>query len=88
MSVLPLHITYFQADRIYGIKGRYAGQQHQSAPYRVTTYKGPELGLIGELPAVLYKLHELNTAQAANDELHEDTASSLLQKLKRHCMGR
>lgn len=88
MSVLPLRITYFQADKMHGVKGSNAAQQNQSAPYRITTYKGPELGLMGELPAVLYKLFELNTAQAANDELQSDISPSLLQKIKRHCIGR
>ncbi len=87
MSVTPLHLHYFQADKIYIFNGRYTGQLQQSAPYQITTYNGPELGLIGVLPALLYRLYELNTAQAANDELLEANPPSLLQKLKQRCIG-
>jgi hypothetical protein len=87
MSVSLLRITYFQADKIHNVGARRVGQSAQSAPYRITTYKGPEMGLMGVLPAVLYKLHEVNSAQSANDELHEEIPASLLQKLKRRCMG-
>jgi len=78
MSVSPLRITYFQTDKI-----RSAGMQQQSAAYRVTTYKGPEIGLLGALPAVLLKLHALNTAEASNSDFYENSTSRLLQKLTR-----
>lgn len=87
MSVTPLHLNYFQADKIYIYNGRYTGQLQQSNPYQITTYNGPELGLIGVLPALLFRLYELNSAQAANDELMVENSTSLLQKLKHRCIG-
>ena len=87
-SVTALHITWFQAEKLYNVSGGYSKAQHRSSPYRITTYKGPELGLIGSLPAVLYKLHEINTAEAANQEEVPVTGFSLLQKFKRHCQQR
>lgn len=88
MSVSPVRITYFHADKLRSFGGRNVLPQSQSAPYRITTYKGPELGLVGALPAVLFKLHEVNAAQAANDEVLGETASTLLQKLRQHCLQR
>jgi len=80
MSVSPLRITYFQADKI-----RFAGMQQQSAAYRITTYKGPELGLLGSLPAVLNKVHAVNIANASNSGEYESSAHGLLQRLTRFC---
>ncbi len=87
MSVLNLRLSYFQADKICSVKGGYPGAKLPSASYRITTYKGPELGLMGEIPGVLYRMYELNCCQAANAEIHEHNSPSLLQKLKRRCMG-
>ena len=78
MSVSAISITYFLADKI-----ACSGMQRQSSPYRVTTYKGPVLGLLGTLPAVLYKLHETNPAEAANADLYENSFPGLFEKLTR-----
>lgn len=88
MSVSPVRITYFHADKLRSFGGRSVLPQAQSAPYRITTYTGPELGMMGALPAVLFKLYEVNAAQSANDELHEETALKLLQKFRQHCLQR
>jgi hypothetical protein len=88
MSVSLIRITYFRADKLRNFGGRQVLPQTQSAPYRITTYIGPELGLIGALPAVLFKLHEVNAAQSANDELYEETSFSLLRKFRQHCLQR
>jgi hypothetical protein len=87
MSVSSLRVTYFQADKMMGVSGLRAGQLRQSAPYRITTYRGPELGLMGELSAVLHKLHELDSTQAANGSDTEDRTQPLLQRLQR-CLVR
>jgi len=76
MSVSAIRITYFQADKI-----TCSGAQRQASPYRVTTYKGPQLGLFGELPAALYQLHELNSSEAANSDLYESSSPGLFERL-------
>jgi hypothetical protein len=78
MSVSAIRITYFQADKL-----RCAGAALQSAPYRITTYRGPEVGLLGLLPAVLNKVHEMNTAEAANSAQFESSTPSLFERLTR-----
>ena len=87
MSVSLLRITYFQADKILNMSSRRVGELQKSAPYRITTYRGPELGLIGVLPAVLYKMYELNSAQAANCSDQEYSSQPLLQRLQQ-CLSR
>lgn len=78
MSVSAIRITYFLADRIACPR-----VQGQASPYRVTTYKGPQLGLLGALPAEIYSLHELNTAEAANAVLYENSLPGLFERLTR-----
>lgn len=78
MSVSAIRITYFQADKITG-----HGAQRQASPYRVTTYKGPRLGLVGTLPAVLWKLHELNSGAAANADQFENPTPGFFERLTR-----
>lgn len=87
-SVRALRMTYFQAQKLHSVNGDRALSQCQSAPYRITTFNGPDLGLIGYLPAVLYKLHEINASSAANREDTPESAPSLLQKIKRYCLKR
>lgn len=87
-SVSALRITYFQAERLCHVSGGHSMAQRQSSPYRITTFRGPELGLIGSLPAVLHKVHEVNAAAAANQEEMPAAEQSLLQKLKRYCLQR
>jgi len=76
MSVSAVRITYFQADKI-----TVHGSHRHASPYRVTTYKGPRLGLVGTLPAVLSKLHELNSAAAANADQFEHSAPGFFERL-------
>jgi hypothetical protein len=87
-SVSALRITYFQADKLCNVIGGHNSAQRQSSPYRITTFRGRELGLIGCLPAVLNKLHEVNHAAAANQADLSATEQSLLQKFKRYCLQR
>jgi len=88
-SVTALRLTCFQAEKLSQVSGSHNASQRQSSPYRITTFKGPELGLIGKLPAVLYKLHEIDTAKAANGEdLPAAESNSLLQRIKRRCLRR
>lgn len=81
-------MTYFQAEKLYHFGGGRNPAQHQSSPYRVTTYVGPELGLVGALPAALYRLHGVNTADAANQQDWNPAQFTLLQKIRRHCQLR
>ncbi|HKX56954.1 MAG TPA: hypothetical protein VJN01_12665 [Xanthomonadales bacterium] len=85
-SVSTLRITYFQAEKLYQVSGGRSLAQRQSSPYRITTFRGPEVGLIGSLPAVLNKLHEVNNAAAANQAEMPEAENSLLQKFKRYCL--
>ncbi len=80
MSVSAIRITYFQADKLRCVSG-----QQQSAPYRITTYRGPELGLLGALPAVLNRIHATSTAAAANSDQYQNSTSRLIEKLVRYC---
>ncbi len=80
MSVSAVRITYFKADRI-----ACAGAQRETSPYRVTTYRGPQLGLLGAIPAMICRLHELKSAEAANSNRYENPAPSLLERLTRLC---
>lgn len=86
--VSAIRITYFQAEKLYNVGGGRSSAQRQSSPYRITTFRGPELGLIGSLPAVLYKLHEINSAEAANQEDRPAAGHALLQKFKSYCLQR
>jgi hypothetical protein len=87
-SVSAMRITYFQAEKLYNVSGGRSSAQRQSSPYRITTFRGPELGLIGCLPAVLHKVHEVNNAVAANQADMPTAENSLLQKFKRYCRQR
>lgn len=84
VSVSSLRLTYFQADKL-----RHAGgnSRSQSSPYRITTYKGPELGLVGALPTVLNRLHDVDALDAANQSARQPSDTSLLQKIKLHYLG-
>ncbi|HET6566174.1 MAG TPA: hypothetical protein VFG52_12235 [Xanthomonadales bacterium] len=88
MSVSAIRITYFQADKLFQLSDLCAVGESQSSPYRITTYKGPEIGLVGSMPAVLNKLHEVNSAIAANEADQPQAADGLLQRLKRACRQR
>jgi hypothetical protein len=79
-----LRITYFQAEKLYNVGGGRTAAQRQSSPYRVTTYRGPELGLLGSLPAALHRRHDINLVDAANQEEFAPTRASLLQKIRNH----
>lgn len=87
-SVSALRITYFQAERLCNVSGGRSLAQRQSSPYRITTYKGPEVGLIGPMTAVLNRLYEVNAAEAANLDESFAPEHSLLQKFKRYCRQR
>ncbi len=76
MSVSAISLTYFLADKIACPR-----VQGQSSPYRITTYKGPQLGLLGCLPAALCQVYELNAADAANSELYENSSPGLFERL-------
>lgn len=88
MSVSAIRITYFQADKLFQLSDLRAVGESQSSPYRITTYRGPELGLMGSMPAVLNRLHEIDTAIAANEAGQAQAADGLFQKLKRACLQR
>ncbi len=83
-SLSSLRITYFSAEKLYNVSGGRNSAQRRSSPYLVTTYRGPELGLTGSLPPVLYRLHEINCAEAANQEEWAPTRASMLQKIRNH----
>lgn len=76
MSVSAVRITYFQADRI-----ACQGSSEVVSPYRVTTYRGPQLGLLGAIPAVICRLHELRSAEAANSVAFDIPAPGLIERL-------
>lgn len=83
-SVSAVRITYFQAEKIYNVSGGRSPAQRQASPYRITTYKGPELGLVGSLTAVVHKMYEVNAAEAANQDEISSSEYSLLRKFKRY----
>jgi hypothetical protein len=88
MSVSQVRITYFQADKLRCSGARRLATQAQSAPYRITTYRGPELGLAGSIPAMLVKIHGVDAEHSANEEAFEAAPTSLLQKFRQHCLRR
>ena len=86
MSVSAIRITYFQADKLFQLSDLRAVGESQSSPYRITTYRGPEIGLIGSMPAVLNKLHEVDSAIAANEGSQGQAAGGFFQRLKQACL--
>lgn len=84
-SVSAIRITYFQAEKISNVSGGHSAAQRQSSPYRITTYRGPELGLVGCMQAVVHKLYETDIFEAANQDEQSMPGNSLLQKFKQYC---
>ena len=75
MSVTSIRLTYFQTEKLRCASGQ------QSAPYRITTYKGPEVGMVGYMPAVICRMHGSVTVQAANESEQEYRSQPLWQRL-------
>ena len=48
MSLSQLRLTQFHSEKL-----RCIGGDSQVAPYRITTYRGAELGLLGSVSTVL-----------------------------------
>jgi hypothetical protein len=88
MSVSQVRITYFQADKLRSFSGHSVSTEAQSAPYRITTYRGPEVGLAGPMSAMLVKMHGVKADDSANEVVFEAAPAGLLQKFKQHCLRR
>ena len=83
MTNSSIRITFFQAEKMRCASGG------QSVPYRVTTYKGPEVGLMGQAPAFIKKMHDVDVGEAANLSDEQFNAQRpLLQKVWHRISGR
>lgn len=82
MTNSSIRITFFQAEKMRCASGQ------QSVPYRVTTYKGPEVGLMGQVPAFARKMHDIDVGEAANYSDEEFNSQPLLQKVWCRISGR
>ena len=80
MTVSPLSLTYFHSEKL-----RCASGQQQASPYRITTYKGSKIGLMGKISGILAPVNELHAANLSDSEYAEQ---SLLFRLKMRVMGR